>query len=387
MSRAPRSTRRIILNAGLPKTATTTIQNTLFRHRDTLFAETGIYYPGDTPNHTNALCTAFLTDPRNHISNRMAGHTDLEVLRDIAAEIRAGFADEIAEMQPETVLFSAEGMSNLNATELAAFRDWALDIADELSVLYVVREPLRYATSVMQQHLKGGEVLETMYENPPLPNFRGRLGGAISSFGRARIEVRTFEDMIAHPDGVTGFLLDCIGVTGGAARDAITADNLRENESLSHEAALILSSLNRQRPAFVDGQRGPRRMLNELPQIEQIRGVKFRLPAAVRRDIRQRTTEDVAWLRDTFGITAYDNPAEPETINDAPTLPPETIDSMAILLSNLLNDRQINALIQRGQAIHRKPGSGEELRRLASEIERIAPGRALPTFFSEALNA
>ncbi len=383
LPRTTPSTTRIILNAGLPKTATTSIQNTLFRNRRVLFEDTGVYYPGDEPNHTNALCTAFLTDPRNHIANRMAGRTDLDALKARAADIRDAFAAEIAETRPETVLFSAEGMSNLNTTELAAFRDWALGIGAELSVLYVVREPLRYATSVIQQHLKGGEVLEDMYENPPLPNFRGRLGSAIATFGKDRMQVRTFEDMVRHPDGVTGFFLDCIGVIGGEARAAIVADQTRENESLSHEAALILSSLNRQRPAFVDGERGPRRTLNELPQIEQIRGDRFRLPHHVRDMIRGRTAEDVAWLSETFGIDAYDTPEPPQTTADLPELPRDTIDSMANLLSNLINDRHVNALIQRARTIHRQPGSEEELRRLAQEIARISPGRPLPAFLTE----
>ena len=374
--------KRLILHAGLPKTATTSIQNAVFRFRDALFEHCNIYYPGNAPNHTNDLCTAFLNDPRKHISNKMAGLTDLDALLETAAGIRQGFEAEIRKAAPETILFSAEGMSNLNHEELGKFRDWALELAEEITVFYIVRNPLRYTTSVMQQHIKGGEVLEDMYQDPPMPNCKGRISNAITAFGREAVSVYTFEEMVKHPDGVAGFFLDCIEVTEGPARDLIVEGQIFDNESLSHEAALILSSLNRQRPAFVNGQRGPRRSLNELGTIENIKGVKFYLPDDVRQHVVDQCMPDVTWLKENFGIDAYDNDIKADASEPGPILSPKTIDSLAIVMSNLINERHVTTLLQQA-SMQNNNGNKSNLPHLASEIQRIAPGRRMPPFLKQ----
>lgn len=382
MTTAAHKAKRLILHAGLPKTATTSVQNAIFSRRDILLSEAGYLYPGAEANHTNALCTAFLDDPRQHIANKVAGRTDLGQLAEMARSIRDAFAAEICEKQPETILFSAEGMSNLSNRELEKFRDWALDYAEQIDVLYVVRNPLRYSASVIQQHLKGGDVLEDMYEDPPLANFKGRISNAIAAFGRERISIRPFEDMIAHADGVAGYFLDSVGVSSGPAYEAIVEAQVVENESLSHEAALTLSSLNRLRPAFTNGQRSQRRTFNELGLIESIRGVKFYLPDEVRSKIAERSQVDVDWLKENFGLDIYDNAMKVEAQESKPTLSANSIDSIAILLSNLINDRHVNTLMQKA-IMERNQGKRDNLKYLASEIRRISPQRKLPPFLAE----
>lgn len=378
-------TQRMILHAGLPKTATTSIQNALFSQRKKLGGDAGLLYPGKVPNHTNDLCTAFLTDPRAHISNRMAGLTDLDALLARAGRIREGFAAEIAEREQPMVLFSAEGMSNLNARELETFRDWALEQAETLSVFYVVRNPVAYTTSVIQQHLKGGEVLEEMYASPPLPNYRGRLQAAIAAFGRERIQVHVYEEMCAHHEGVLGAYLDIIGLAPGPVRAAVLAAQSRDNVSLSHEAALLLSSLNRQRPAFVDGEKGPRRALTELPVLSGVRGRKFSLPQEVRTKVADLARPDVAWLKEEFGITAYDDETGAGAADEGDPLPRKTIDSLAMILSNLINDRQVNVLVNRARGLNAQKKI-PALQETVHEIRRISPDCKLPPAIQQTLD-
>lgn len=381
--------KRVILHAGLPKTATTSIQNAVFSQRAALMKQHGILYPGAEPNHTNALCTAFMEDPRKHISHKVAGRTDLKALLSHAQDIRGTLEQEITAAAPETVLFSAEGMSNLNATELGKFRDWVATFAQTLEVFYILRNPLNYVVSVTQQHLKGGEVLEDMYEALPLPNFKGRLSAAITAFGKDHVSVHIFEDMCTQEDGIVGAFLDRIGLlknkadAKNTARQNILATQKRDNESLSHEAAMVLSSLNRQRPAFIEGQLGPRRAMNELGAIEMIRGDKFRLPPEIVTRVLDQSRDDITWVRETLGVTAYDNIILPEAERE--TLHPATIDSLAVILSNLLNDRQVNSLISRARVLHSQ-GQTAELKGLAQSIARIAPDRQLPDFLVRAIN-
>lgn len=376
--------RRVILHAGLPKTATTSIQNACFAQKQPLLDQHAILYPGQTPNHTNALCTAFLNDPRTHISNMMAGQNDLDALLKTAADIRDTLEQEIRSASPEIVLFSAEGMSNLSAVELAKFRDWVLSFADELSVFYILRNPISYSTSVIQQHLKGGDVLEDMFKALPLPNVKGRLNASIQAFGRENVAAYVFEDLVRGDGGIVAGFLDIVGLTEGSVRDAIVSQENFDNQSLSHEAALILSSLNRQRPAFVNGKLGPFRAMNELQTIAAIRGDKFRLPPDVEARVLESSRDDIAWIHETFGITSYNDLQPPPPPKDRETLPPSTIDSIAVTLSNLLNDRQVNALINRARVLHRDSRL-EEVRPIAETVLRIRPNKPLPDFMARTL--
>lgn len=371
--------RKIILHAGLPKTATTSLQGALFAGRESLLEQCGIFYPGAEPNHTNALCTAFLDDPRQHITNKTRGMTDLDVLLAEAAAIRERFAEEIRAADPQVVLFSAEGMSNLSRTELGKFREWAAQFCDQIEVLYYVRNPIRYTTSVMQQHIKGGEVLDNMYFAPPLGSFRGRLTNAIRAFGRENVAVHTFEDMVRHPGGISTHFLHAIGVENEKVITEVREKCITENESMSQAAALILSSLNRQRPLFVDGQRAQRRTFSELATISQIKGAKFSLPDEVVDRIILMSLEDIGWLSATFGITAYDDLAADSSAGPVGGFDPQTIDSLAIILSDLLNERQSNKLMAEARR-HHQNGEKEGMERAIAEMRRITPNRAVPPF-------
>ncbi|MER9299899.1 hypothetical protein NKI38_25850 [Mesorhizobium sp. M0621] len=67
-----------IIHIGLPKTGTTSVQSAVYKHRDRLLAEFGIFYPWISENLTDILCTAFHDDPRKHINVRLAGANTIE---------------------------------------------------------------------------------------------------------------------------------------------------------------------------------------------------------------------------------------------------------------------------------------------------------------------
>ncbi|NYT36447.1 hypothetical protein ERD78_06140 [Allopusillimonas soli] len=348
--------------------------------RHELFEKTGVLYSGIAANHTNALCTAFLEDPRTHISNKIAGIIDIEELRKEGTKARIVIEEEISSKLPEVILFSAEGMANLSAPELKKFNDWAKTLADEISVCYVVRNPVNYCASVMQQHLKGGDILESMYENPPLQNCKGRIGNAIQAFGRKNTHVYTFEEMTSYSQGIVEYFLNKIAAVKGSMASTILLEETKANESLSHEAALILSSLNRQRPMFVDGKHGTRRTMRELQAIELIRGEKFHLPAVVSEKIARLSEPDNIWLSDVFGITSYINITN-NTSAPLRGLSSESIDSIAILLSNLMNGRYVIELLRRAEHMDAN-NEKDELSSIASELLRVAPEIKLPPLLS-----
>ena len=307
-------TRTLLFHAGMPKTGTTSIQNACFAARSDLLATAGVLYPSLAANHTNAICTLFMNDPTRHISNKMADIRTPEQVTGAQARYRASLVHDLENNDWERVLISAEGAANLARPELERLRDWFLMYVDRIEVVYYLREPLGYTTSVSQQLLKGGVTLGELHSKPQLPNWKGRLNNAIGAFGRDAVTIRDFG---AATKGEGGLLADFCAVfgLGAEATGAVLAHAQFDNESLSLEAARMMSQLNTVRPMFTPEGRSGRRTGRETLTFETLPGNRFTLPLAVRQSVHEQTRDDVAWVNETFGTAFYDTPSpRPTTI-------------------------------------------------------------------------
>lgn len=335
------ATRIAIVHAGLPKTATTTLQNACDEARAILQKHGRLCYPGKTPADQRALRTIFLDDPRKHPSNLFKGRNNLDELLQEAEKLRDEFASQIRQSDARTILFSCEGLYNLKRPDLEKFKNWLAPLVDEIKVLLVAREPVAYATSSIQQVLKQGLVLDDLYQHPQVPFFKTNIGNQMAVFGADAVRVVTFEAICKHPEGVVGGFLDEIGVSDATARAAVQTAAKRDNESLSAPAAQILSSLNKARPAVVNGEKSEKRkILKEIRTLQKIKGGRFRLPEEVAQRVFEKTREDVAWLKENFGIDAYDE--FPASVKGAPPpLEEEVALSIGLTISDLIANQRV----------------------------------------------
>jgi len=165
-------TRRIFIHAGLPKTSTTAIQSALSVNRDKLLSE-HILYPSISDNHTTPLCTMFLEDPSNLISNKIAGYDTKQKCQPQRQHYKKQLIQDIKSKPWQTLLFSAEGLSNMAVPDLMKLKSWCETLSTDIKINIWIRDPVSYTTSVMQQLLKGGDILEDLFKDPPLPNYQG----------------------------------------------------------------------------------------------------------------------------------------------------------------------------------------------------------------------
>lgn len=374
--------RKIILHFGLPKTGTTTIQNVFHGNREFLLAQEATLYPSLAPNLTTPLCTIFQNDPRKHIANKTAGFTTEE----IAARRKnylSSLDAEISSREWSTLLLSAEGISNLSASEIAKLREWGEKYSSDWTVLMCVRHPVDYVRSVIQQLMKGGDTLQQLYEKPPMPNYRGKISNAISVFGRENVRVFDFNAAVKSVGGIVGTFAAQAGlsVTSG---DFLASRAVRDNESLSLEAVRILDSLNRRRPRFVSDIRAPRRPNpgQELAYISRIEGWKFDMPNSAKENIRLRGREDVVWLNETFGLDLYRDVADPTPCTKPHEEPVEAlsdpaIDSIAEILSELVTEKVLRHVLDGGKAALAQ-GDLERAARMFREAIRLDPDASQP---------
>lgn len=305
--------RSVTIHLGMPKTATTTCQNALWQYRRSLWRQ-GILYPGPEANHTNALCTMFLDDPRRHITVRMRGITRRDQAEAARALAFAQMERALARRGWRHLILSAEGLSNLSAEALSALADWLSGHVDSLRAVYWLRHPVTFSASVVQQLLKNGARIRDVLSGPPLANYRARIENARAAFGPA-VEVHRFEDALSHPGGPVAAFCAVMGVPPDLGR-AIAAKAGRDNPAMSMRAAHTLDALNAICPLISAGQRNPARNGQEMATLLQWDGPRFDLTPTQKARIRAAAREDERWLTQEFGRPFY-----PDLFEDTPFAP------------------------------------------------------------------
>lgn len=372
--------RKIILHPGLHKTGTSTIQNVLHANRDFLLEQERVLYPSLASNLSTPLNMIFNDNPLKQLADKLPGLTDEEI-----AIRRKNYLEsldtEVSSLEWNKLLLSAESVSNLSEAEIARLREWGEKYSSDWTVLVCVRHPVDWARSVVQQQLKGGATLQQLYENPPLPNFRGRVSRFVSIFGKENIRVFDFEAAAEGKGGIVGNFAVQAGLAASSG-DFLASRTVHANESLSLEAVQLLDSLNRRHPTFVDGVRTERRAGpgRELPYIRRIEGRKFDVPDPVKENIRLRSHEDVAWLNETFGLDLYRDIVNFSSHREPHEKPVEawddsSVDTTAEIISELVAKNTFHLILNQGRAALTRNdlGRAEKMLREATRLDPDAP--------------
>ncbi|MBB4860581.1 hypothetical protein HNO88_003925 [Novosphingobium chloroacetimidivorans] len=300
-----RHQRTIVLHAGLPKTGTTYIQNELFALRKVLRQDHQVLMPSISPNLTDALCSMFHDDPMLHITNKIQGKSN-EDLRDQIGAYFANIEGELDRHEWNMLILSAEGVYNLGESEMRRLQVWGRQFGLRWKIVFGVRNGPDWVRSVIQEMVKGGDTLNRLYDDLPIPLYRERIGTAIKLFGRSSVTVYSYEDAAAYPQGILSHFLSVLGLQIPVGEQQ---GSQQQNKCMSHEALTLLSRINAMRPLLTAGSILPaRRNGREALNLLGVRGRPFRLPPGIRRRVIAAVAEQEQWLEDNFGIS-YQYPA------------------------------------------------------------------------------
>lgn len=331
--------KEIILHAGFPKTATTSLQKTLHGRRKDLLLHAGVLYPSIAENHTTSICTMFLGNPLGHIANKMASVPESDV-ENVRKKYRKTYEQEFARNNYSRALISAEGVVNMSQPELADLYGWMTRFCKKVTVIMYLREPVDYTTSVMQQILKQGTTLKIMYEKPPVPHYRARIKKFINVFGQENIKFLVYEEEIRKNFGVMNGFLDILGIEDDDFKDSILASQVKTNESLSQLAAHVLDHLNETVPFFIKpGVVNKKRSLwKELDILIGVGGPKFTPPHDVRQRIYKLTRPDVDWIKTNLNLDPYEGYPDlnEEGHLEMSQYPADTVSSISKIILNLV---------------------------------------------------
>ncbi len=318
--------RKAFLHIGTGKTGTSSIQETALRSKIAL-ASFGYLFPGNERNHFR-IGMAMSDEPKAKRHMATQGWAPAQVKSDVM-EALAAFDREVSRSDCDVLLVSSESFMTERPEPFDRLVDHLRSLAEEVEVVCYIRHPTAMAVSALQQRVKMGQ--GTLAEFDPVRHIR-RFSQKLDSFGpslaKCTLTVRPFDrEQLRDSDAVVDFFHIC-GLTAEQIRQL---DIAHTNQSLCHEAVLMLNALNRLEPRFVDGVPNPNRSQGVEQPYLAMRGQAFTLPEDLLQRIEELSRPEVERLERSYGLT-FKKPNYPQQASFWGT---QTIEDIATELNRL----------------------------------------------------
>jgi tetratricopeptide (TPR) repeat protein len=288
------------IHIGVHKTGTKSIQHTLADNRTTLLARGINSFPGD-PNHGPALIS-LLADYPHADSRNIRKHLDTpEKAASYNESTRHDIEKALRSNRSPKMVISGEGLSGLSPAEIERLKEMLAPYAASYRVIVYVRDPYEYANSAYLQRIKSGSILGEA-GRIPLPTYKRRLERYINAFGRENVDIRIF-----HPPRFVGgdLVSDFLVALGESPEVAKSLNIVRANQSMSHEAALILSETNRDIPILIERRANRARAFGFHSYVVEIEGEKFTIDPNAYLQHEAEIAADNDWLHQVIGEPVF----------------------------------------------------------------------------------
>jgi hypothetical protein len=322
------------IHIGVHKTGTKSIQSALSDNRDTLLGHGINSFPGD-PNHGPVLISLLADYPHNDTRN-IRRHVDTpEKAASFNASSRHEITKTLARNRSPKMVISGEGLSGLSEAEIQRFKQMLAPYAVAYRIIVYVRDPYEYANSASLQRLKSGSALDVWDRKVPLPGYRRRLSRYIQAFGRENVDIRIF-----NPRAFVGgdLVADFLAAIGESPELAKSLKTVRANQSMSHEAAMILSETNKAIPQYVDGRASRARAFGFHTYIVDVPGEKFAIDPNEYMRHESEVRAEIEWLSEIMGEPVF-GPAKPRPTSE-PRWAEATVRSIKQVVSDMVLELQ-----------------------------------------------
>jgi hypothetical protein len=289
------------IHIGVPKTGSKSIQNTLSKNRDKLLAH-GINFFPRAPNQSVILGLLLSDAPHKNVHGIMKHVDTPEKAASFNETTKHEITKWLAQNRSPKMLISGEGLSCLPDKQISRLKQMLDPYASAYRIIAYVRDPYEYVNSAWLQEVKSGSVIGTADWRTRLPDYRAKLSPHIRVFGRENVDIRILDSQRL----VGGNLIsDFVAALGESPQLAESFDVVRLNESMSHEAAMILSEANRAIPMIVDGRANRARAFKFHVRVNGIKGEKFSIDPNTYMEHEAQIAADVEWLNQTIGESFF----------------------------------------------------------------------------------
>ncbi len=296
----------IFLHVGLHKTASTSIQNTLFLKKNSKFLEDNDYlYPKHWPaNHSMPIYSNFCNYPEKYHINIRKGYSIKEIKKVNEAYLNS-LEQEIKKTPCSKLIISAEAISLLTIDNLLNLRNYFLSTYGKqikFNIILFVRNPISRTVSEIQGFVKHGHTEQSALKNAIKGSsniFQKRIEKFTKVFESESVKIHSFEEAIKYEFGPVGYFLALLKINN----DEISKFHYqRYNERLSVFAVKFLSYVNIKMAPIRDGKLEKNRTSGDIKPLLNLRGPKYEISHADKMTIFENSQHDVNWLKKNFGI-------------------------------------------------------------------------------------
>jgi hypothetical protein len=325
---------KFYIHIGVPKTGTKSIQYGLFDNRATLLAHGIDSLPGG-PNHGPALISLLRENP-HETSRNIRRHLDTpEKTASFNSSISFLIKKALAQNVSGKMVISGEGLSDLSFDEIERLKALLDPYAAGYRIIVYVRDPYEFATSAFLQRLKSGSTLDNPRRRLPLPEYRNKLQPYIDAFGRENVDIRIFDRRRFIGGDLISDFLAAIGEPPELAR-SLNVEHA--NQSMSHEAAVILSETNAAVPILINRRANRARAFGFHIYIVGIKGERFAIEPSHYLQHEPEISPDIEWLNQIIGEQVF-GPADPKPAS-VPSWGQSTLDSIRGVLAGMASELQ-----------------------------------------------
>jgi len=281
---------RCILHIGMPKTGSSSIQETLDKENE--IEECEYLKIGPSSNHSTIIYSLFSKRPELHHAHR-AEHRTKGQVEEFVRYHKEQLRVTLTSIRSKQYIISGEDILFLDEDELSALRSYLLQFSSEIFVIAYVRPPLSFMQSAFQQNIKEGDLrfgIAGYY-----PQYRNRFEKFDRVFGRDNVLLIKF-----HPDS----LLAGDVVVDFCHRIGISIKNKnipRVNESISLEVIALLYVFYKfgRDVGYVDSWKNYKLSQDVL----KFGTRKFQYSKLLAEQVRTQIAEDIQWMEARIGCS------------------------------------------------------------------------------------
>ena len=295
--------KNVYLHVGLHKTATSSIQHTMWKNKEIL-RDLGIYYPFTWKHNHGVIIESMFSSNELLLKNTKniyyvkVGLNSVDKIKSYTLSNQNKINTELSELECSTVVFSGEAMIEMPSESLSSLKHTLHEWFPEATIYVIiyVRERSAYASSFYQQEIKAGKnATIEMFENL----YFDSINKFSDVFSKETIKIIKFEETLSNGRGPVECFLETIGMN---EKDIKKIDVKRANLGISDKSLEIIAFIN-ERLSMTDGNQFRRGRVNrDTHHLHKIRGDKYRLDPTVVNSIVELGKKDTAWLNEEYGI-------------------------------------------------------------------------------------
>lgn len=299
-----------VIHIGLHKTGSSSIQSSLHKNREILKSEFDINYYGKQPNH-GTIFTLFSENIKHYRHLKHLRLTDEGGIDRFKSDLKTHLNHALKSNTSPYFVLSGEDLSFLEGQEVKSLYEFLKPFFDSFQIYAYVRDPMSYANSIGQQHVKAGmtfsDIKQQTFDLDPnhevpislpgsvYPFYRARIEPYQTVFGTDNVEISNFSAIHEGGEDVcTHFMEQAFGITGLPQSFEI----LRVNESLASDAVYLAEALNNEIPVFVNNTLNQKRAHSLILQLFSLKSeASFVLPEFDFTALARIVESDVTWLK------------------------------------------------------------------------------------------